>query len=848
MILCNRDQLNICNRLAGCEPVIVTFYSSGVFWVAEQDEPFVAAAPGKLQVFSDKKTGGFAFDSLAAVALAVINSRSGAFSKQRSQSFIDRGTGGPGSGAMSPRRSPLWSAHEEQTHRFLGNPRTTGVKPRCIASSWDRTPDLPKEAKFNYQGRRSIVKWCGSNNHDMTIWEAYRRAAYYAFIRPGNSPSRLLYGSVFHGGFMYIVEELHIPHKALERSSIYWIITHWTGSSYFIQYSSERSSVYWIIIMRFCVLPHADSIDRTTKHEIFWHVIDLICRVHGLNGLLDLYVVVSGVRANCPPKSKVQTGLMIRRQTNDKIPNFHQRSTLWRKCTTFRKLRQIHAYMIINGFNASKFNLRELIYVSALVIPSGISYAHQLFDQITQPDLFMWNTMLRGSAQSPNPAKTVSLYTQMERRDIQPDRYTFPFVLKACTKLSWPITGSTVHGKITKHGFDDNTFAKNTLIYFHANVGNINIARALFDSSATKQVVAWSALTAGYARRGNLTMARKVFDEMPEKDLISWNVMITGYAKMKQMDSAKTLFTQVPNPDVVTWNAMIAGYVSSGMHTHALDMFDEMSHSGEQPDEVTMLSLVTACTNTNDLEIGERIHHSVLKLGGGQLSILLGNALIDMYAKCGQIKKALNIFNNMKEKVVTTWNSIIGGLAFHGHSSNAINIFEKMRKLKITPNDITFVGVLVACSHAGKVQEGKKYFHLMKKSYNINPNIKHYGCMVDILGRAGLLNEAFEFVKRMEIEPNDIIWRTLLGACRVHNNVELGKIANAELLKLRCGESGDYVLLSNIYASQGEWDGALRLRKAMDDKGVRKEAASSLVDTNDKTCYGVQQYQKIDHS
>lgn len=440
--------------------------------------------------------------------------------------------------------------------------------------------------------------------------------------------------------------------------------------------------------------------------------------------------------------------------------------------------------------------------------------------------------MLRGSAQSPNPAKAISLYTQMEKRDIQPDRYTFPFVLKACTKLSWANVGSAVHGKIMKHGFEQNTFAKNTLIYFHANVGDIEIASSLFDSSATTQVVAWSALTAGYARRGNLVMARKVFDEMPEKDLISWNVMITGYAKRGEMESARLLFDQVPKRDIVTWNAMIAGYVNCGLHKQALEMFEEMRTLGEQPDEVTMLSLVSACTDTGDLDVGKKIHQSVLDLGGGELSILLGNALIDMYAKCGNIDKSLKIFHNMKEKVVTTWNSVIGGLAFHGHSEDAIRIFKEMRRMKIKPNDISFVGVLVACSHAGRVQEGREYFNLMKNQYNIEPNIRHYGCMVDLLGRAGLLNEAFEFVDKMEIGPNAIIWRTLLGSCRVHNNVELGRRANEELLKLRRGESGDYVLLSNIYASQGEWDGAERLRKVMDDKGVRKEAASSLVDTD----------------
>ncbi|XP_076930710.1 pentatricopeptide repeat-containing protein At5g15300-like [Bidens hawaiensis] len=526
---------------------------------------------------------------------------------------------------------------------------------------------------------------------------------------------------------------------------------------------------------------------------------------------------------------------MIRRQTNDKTPNNHQRSSLWRECTTFKKLRQIHASMIINGFNTSRFNLREVIYVSALVIPSGISYAHQVFDHITQPDLFMWNTMLRGSAQSPTPAKTVSLFTQMEKQGVRPDRYTFPFVLKACTKLSWANVGCAVHGKITKHGLEQNTFSKNTLIYFHANVGDIDIARALFECSDKTQVVAWSALTAGYARRGDLGMARKVFDEMPERDLISWNVMMTGYAKRGDMESARELFDQVPKRDIVTWNAMIAGYVNHGLHADALKMFEEMKDLGEQPDEVTMLSLVTACTDSGDLDIGEKIHRSVLDLGGGELSILLGNALIDMYAKCGNIDKALNIFRSMKEKVVTTWNSIIGGLAFHGHSEEAINIFNEMCRLKLKPNDISFVGVLVACSHAGRVEEGREYFRVIREKYNIEPNIRHYGCMVDLLGRAGLLKEAFEFVDKMEMKPNAIIWRTLLGSCTIHNNVELGRRANEELVKLRWGESGDYVLLSNIYASQGEWLGAQSVRKVMDDKGVRKEAASSLVDADEES-------------
>ncbi|KAM7520721.1 hypothetical protein LguiB_019683 [Lonicera macranthoides] len=515
-------------------------------------------------------------------------------------------------------------------------------------------------------------------------------------------------------------------------------------------------------------------------------------------------------------------------------PNCSQRSTLWQKCTNLQTLKQVHASVIINGFNSNRSALRELLYMSAVATSYTTHYAHQLFGSITQPDLFMWNTIIRGSAQSNNPLMAVSLYAQMEKQHVWPDNYTFPFVLKACTKLNWVNVGCVIHGKIMKHGFESNTFSRNTLIYFHANCGDIQVASSLFDDSAKCDVVPWSALTSGYARRGQLSVARKLFDEMPVKDLVSWNVMITAYAKRGKMKCARELFDVVPKRDVVTWNAMISGYVFCGSHELALEMFEEMRRAGEQPDEVTMLSLVSACANSGALDVGEKMHSFLLEMDVGYLNILLGNALIDMYAKCGSIEKALEVFWGMRYKDISSWNSIIGGLAYHGHSEESIFHFREMRRMKIRPNGITFVGVLVACSHAGKVEEGRRFFKLMINEYNIEANIRHYGCMVDLLGRAGLLLEAFHFVDAMEIEPNSIIWRTLLGACRIHGNVELGKRANEQLLKLRHNESGDYVLLSNIYASRCEWDGAEKVRKSMDDNGIRKEAGCSLVEADDK--------------
>ncbi|MCL7051554.1 hypothetical protein MKW94_005902 [Papaver nudicaule] len=400
----------------------------------------------------------------------------------------------------------------------------------------------------------------------------------------------------------------------------------------------------------------------------------------------------------------------------------------------------------------------------------------------------------------------------MIKKHIQPDHYTYPFLLKACTKLSWIKMGCQVHGKVVKIGLESDTFVRNTLIHLNANCGSLKVARVLFEESGSRDVVAYSALTSGYARRGELETARKLFDEMPERDMVCWNVMITGYVKCGNMESARKLFDE--------------------SYEKAFGMFEEMRAVGEQPDEVTMLSLLSACTDSGSLDIGERIHRSITEMGSRNLSVLLGNALVDMYAKCGYIGKAIEVFREMGEKDTSTWNSIIGGLAIHGYAKESIDLFEEMQREKTQPDEITFIGVLVACSHGGMTEKGRKCFELMRNQYGIEPNVRHYGCMVDILGRAGLLEEAFEFAESLEIESNAIIWRTLLGACRIHGNAELGKLANERLLALRHDQSGDYVLLSNIYASEGQWEGAQNVRKLMEDRGVKKETGCTLVEAD----------------
>ncbi|CAN8299967.1 unnamed protein product [Cochlearia groenlandica] len=526
---------------------------------------------------------------------------------------------------------------------------------------------------------------------------------------------------------------------------------------------------------------------------------------------------------------------MNRKQTNDRTAN-RRRPKLWQKCKNLRTLKQIHASVVVNGLMYNLSVVGELVYSASLSVPGALKYAHKLFDVIPKPDVSLCNHVLRGSAQSLKPEKTVSLYREMERRGVLPDRYTYTFVLKACSKLEWRSHGFAIHGKVLRHGFVSNEYVKNALILFHANCGDVRIASQLFDESAKAHKVAWSSMTSGYAKRGKIDEAMRLFDEMPDKDQVAWNVMITGCLKCKAMDTARELFDKFTEKDVVTWNAMISGYVNCGYPKEALSIFKEMRDAGEHPDVVTILSLLSACADLGDSDTGKRLHFYILEKASVSSSIYVGtpiwNALIDMYAKCGSIDRAIEVFRGMKDRDLSTWNTLIVGLALH-HAEGSIEIFEEMQKLKAWPNEVTFIGVILACSHSGRVNEGRQYFSLMKDTYNIEPNIKHYGCMVDMLGRAGLLEEAFMFVESMKIMPNAIVWRTLLGACRIYGNVELGKYANEKLLSMRKNESGDYVLISNIYASTGEWDGVQRVRKMFDDTRVKKPTGVSLIEEED---------------
>uniref|UniRef100_UPI0040747504 Synthetic PPR-DYW protein n=1 Tax=synthetic construct TaxID=32630 RepID=UPI0040747504 len=486
--------------------------------------------------------------------------------------------------------------------------------------------------------------------------------------------------------------------------------------------------------------------------------------------------------------------------------------------------------------------------------------------------VFSWNSKIRGYARNGQPEEALSLYSQMRRSGIKPDNYTFPFVLKACASLSSLKEGKQIHGHVIKSGFESDVYVQSALIDMYAKCGELEDARKVFDEMPERNVVSWNAMISGYAQNGQSEEALELFREMQQEGIkpseftfcsvlsacaslgslemgkqihgyviksgfesivFVGNALIDMYAKCGSIEDARKVFDEMPERTVVSWTAMISGYAQNGQSEEALELFREMQREGVKPDEVTLPSVLSACANLGALEQGKQIHAYVIK-SGFESDVFVGSALIDMYAKCGSIEDARKVFDKMPERDVVSWNAMIAAYAQHGHGKEALQLFQQMQQEGVKPSEVTFTSILSACSHAGLVDEGHHYFESMSPDYGITPRVEHYGCMVDLLGRAGRLDEAEDLIKSMPFQPNVVVWGTLLGACRVHGDVERGERAAERILELDPESAAPYVLLSNIYAAAGRWDEAAKVRKLMKERGVKKEPGCSWIEVNNK--------------
>ncbi|KAL6205022.1 hypothetical protein ACLB2K_022287 [Fragaria x ananassa] len=426
--------------------------------------------------------------------------------------------------------------------------------------------------------------------------------------------------------------------------------------------------------------------------------------------------------------------------------------------------------------------------------------ARKVFDESPVRDLVSWNSLIHGYVRSGLAREALGVYEEMVVERVEPDQVTMIGVVSSCAQLEDLSLGRKFHRLIEKNGLGLTPSLENAIIDMYAKCGNLEAAQALFDN-------------------------------MKEKTIVSWTTMIVGYAKHGFLEVAHRLLYKVPERNVVPWNAIIGGYVQARRSKEALDLFNEMQARNINPDEITLVCCLSACSQLGAVDVGIWIHHYIEK-HGLSLNVALGTALVDMYAKCGNIKKALNIFSDMPGKNCFTWTSIICGLSLNGHAQDAISYFEQMINTGLNPDEITILGVLSACCHGGLVEEGRKYFCLMNSKFNICPTLKHYSCMVDLLGRAGLLQEAAELINSMPMKADAVLWGALFFACYIHRSVLMGERAASKLLELDPHDSGIYVLLAKMYRESNMWEEAEQAQKMMKERGLEKTPGCSSIEVN----------------
>ncbi|KAF7112170.1 hypothetical protein RHSIM_RhsimUnG0254100 [Rhododendron simsii] len=495
-------------------------------------------------------------------------------------------------------------------------------------------------------------------------------------------------------------------------------------------------------------------------------------------------------------------------------------------CSTLKQLESAYAVMVKTSANQDSFLANQFISIACSTI-RRIDYAVLAITQMENPNEFVYNAMIRGFVHcSLYPFRGLWLYLEMLREQICPTSYTFGSIVKGCTLIYDLKLGEAVHGHVWKFGFASNLYVQTALIDFYSNLRRMVETRRVFDEMPERDIFAGTTMLMAYARVGDLGSARRLFDEMPERNIASWNTMIDGYASVGDVEAAVVLFNEMPRRDLISWTTMINCYAQNKQYTEALAVFNEMKSQGINPDEVTMATVISACAHIGALDLGKEIQLYVMQ-NGFYLDVYLGSALIDMYAKCGSLDRSLVVFFKLQEKNLFCWNSVIEGLAVHGCAQEALAMFSRMEKENIKPNGVTFISVLSACTHAGLVEEGRKRFLNMSNHYSIPPEIQHYGCMVDLLCKAGLLEDALELIVGMPIKPNSVIWGALLSGCKLQKNLDIAQIAVNKLMTLEPNNSGYFSLLINMYAEANRWSEVTKVRSTMKVLGVEKTSPGS---------------------
>uniref|UniRef100_A0A7N0V1N6 Uncharacterized protein n=2 Tax=Kalanchoe fedtschenkoi TaxID=63787 RepID=A0A7N0V1N6_KALFE len=540
------------------------------------------------------------------------------------------------------------------------------------------------------------------------------------------------------------------------------------------------------------------------------------------------------------------------------------------KCRELNTFKLIHALLVTSGIVRDDFIPTQAVDFFAKHVHSETYPCDFLFQVSAKLTSFPFNALISGYAAGDSPKLAVLIYRRLVAGGFVPDMYTFPVLVKSCTRFLGVAEGKQVHCAVVKRSFFDDLYVQNGLLHFYGACGQCGSAAKVFDEMLVRDVVSWTGLISGYVKVGLSSEATALFLEMDVRPNVATfvtmivacgrsrnltfgkgihglvfkcgfsarpavcNSLIDMYVDCERLSDARRLFSELDEKDIVSWTSMISGLVHSKFPKEALALFSDMQLSGVKPDKIILTSVLSACASLGALDCGRWVHKYIDGCGIRR-DVHVGTAMIDMYAKCGSIDMAMEIFNQKAQKSVCTWNALLGGLAMHGHGAAAIKEFERMTETGSSPNEVTYLAILTACCHAGLVSEGRRYFHQMvAQCDNVKPGLEHYGCMVDLLCKAGLLGEAQELIRNMPVRPDVLIWGALLSACRDTGNFKLDQDILDRLDHFEAQDAGVYILLSNMYAANKRWDEVKRIRKLMKEKGLRKAPGSSVVEVDQK--------------
>ncbi|KAK9065977.1 hypothetical protein SSX86_015379 [Deinandra increscens subsp. villosa] len=470
--------------------------------------------------------------------------------------------------------------------------------------------------------------------------------------------------------------------------------------------------------------------------------------------------------------------------------------------------------------------------VSCYFKVGDIDSARLVFDRNPVKNKVSWNVLIDGYSKSgyfsdpDNLGDLVTLYNEMLYSGLSPDESVLSMIIRSCAGFCAIRLGKALHCQIFKWNFKYDVVLQTGLLDFYAKVDDLKSARRVFDEMPERDIVANNAMISALSKHGFVEDAQNLFNSMQDKNSVTFNSMITCYSKIGDIHSARFIFDSNPVKDVVSWNAMIDGYCKVGNLSYAEELFNKI---GGVKNSVTWNAMITGFVHCKEfrraLQLFKHMQDERVK-PTEETRLLTCIANVEIY------RLALDVFDKLRVKNIYCWNSIIVGLAMHGYGNQAMDYFCRMVQEGMNPDGVTFIGLLCACSHSGLIPEGKLYFSQMQTVYGVEPGIEHYGCMVDLLGRSGQLKAALQLISSMPLKPNAVVWGSLLRSCHIHKDTKLGEQVTQRLLELDPRDGGNYVFLSNLYASLSRWKDVDSCRKLMTVSGVHKVPGCSSIEVD----------------